>query len=69
MTNTTATLELLNENDSPLSYHGTLLSDDGQNQLWLFGNQVANRYQDDEMVCWSNDVSGWGYDDNSDVLE
>ena len=67
MTNTTqtASLAILNQTNDPAAVGGTRLDDDGQvpqNELWLFGDHVANRkISEDGSVEWSDDVAGWNY--------
>lgn len=54
----------LNHGDNPTDFGGKCLSLDGQgNELWLFGDRVANRHEDEDGdVYWSDNVQGWGYD-------
>ena len=62
-------LDNLNTTDTPDAFGGSLLADDGQgNQLWLFGDKIANRYADEYGTWWSGDVEGWGYV-NADALQ
>ena len=65
------TLSALNETDDPKSFGGKLLSDDGRNQLWLFGDQYANRTEYEEDTAdgstilnyeWDTDLAGWNPD-------
>lgn len=67
---TIPTLKALNANDNPRDFGGSMLSDDGHNQLWLFGDKVANRYIafGTEEIIWSDDVSGWNYDPETDCI-
>jgi hypothetical protein len=57
------TLASLNSADNAAEVGGKLLGNDGQgNQLWLFGEKVANRHEDDDgNVDWSDDIAGWNY--------
>lgn len=66
---TSATLATLNETDNAKSLGGMWLSQDGQgNQLWLFGDKVANRFKnEDGEILWSGNVTGWNYEP-SDAL-
>lgn len=62
---TTATLATLNENDNAAELGGIRLGNDGQgNELWQFGDKVANRWYDGEAAApvWSDDVTGWNYE-------
>lgn len=63
------TLDLLNANDDPKSFGGKCLSDDGTNQLWIFGSKFANRTEilsengrDIDGVVWDADIDGWNVD-------
>ena len=58
------TLSSLNTNDNAAEMGGILLAADGQgNQLWAFGDKVANRYQhpDGGEFVWDDDLEGWNY--------
>lgn len=58
------TLTSLNANDNVTEVGGIMLGNDGQgNQLWQFGEKVANRYQDSESgaIWWSDEIEGWNY--------
>ena len=62
-TNTTPILYILNLTDNAKALGGDLLGTDGNgNQLWSFGDKVANRWTDEEgNLLWSGSVAGWGY--------
>jgi hypothetical protein len=70
----TPTLDRLNETDDPNEFDGDMLGDDGKNQLWQFGEKVANReYVTDEVsgvetITWSADVAGWNCNPETDAL-
>jgi len=68
---TLATLAALNAGADPKSLGGERLGDDGQNELWLFGQKVANKYTSDETgePEWSDDVAGWNYDPETDAID
>ena len=69
MSNATPTISSLNANDNAREIGGSLLSDDGCNQLWLFGDKVANRFEnDDGEIFWSDDVTGWNHDPATDCI-
>lgn len=63
------TLAALNAGASPDSFGGLLLgADTHANELWQFGNLVANyNYSATEGHQWSADVAGWGYADDDVV--
>ena len=67
----TVTLAALNAGADPKSFGGERLADDGQNELWLFGQKIANKYTSDETgeSEWSTDVAGWNYDPQSDAID
>ena len=71
-TTQTASLATLNQTNDPAALGGQRLGADGQNpqnELWLFGERVANRaICDDGTVFWSDDVSGWNYNPETDAL-
>ena len=65
-----ATLATLNENDNAAELGGIRLGNDGQgNELWQFGDKLANRWSDEngESVSWSDDIEGWNYE-STDAL-
>lgn len=64
----TATLSVLNVYDNPRYFGGKMLGTDPYNQLWLFGDRVANRFQLEDCIEWSDDVDGWGYS-KSDAID
>jgi len=65
-----ANLTALNHTDNPRALGGTMLGSDGQgNQLWQFGDKVANRHVSESSdLLWSDDVEGWGYTE-ADALD
>jgi hypothetical protein len=72
---TLVTLAVLNAGADPKSFGGSRLGDDGQNELWLFGEKVANRFCANDPntdsgfdVYWDNDVAGWNYNPETDAI-
>lgn len=61
----TPTLQLLNANDNPIEFGMEKLGEDGQgNQLWLHRatSKIANRFDDEGGVFWTNEIEGWNYE-------
>lgn len=58
------TLRELNASNNPVELGGRNLGKDAYgNELWLFGEKVANRFVDTATgeCSWDADVAGWGY--------